>query len=222
MGNNCNMKRNPCVEISDRLQMAGNVACNVGQGGKCIPTMETNIYHCDCPVHLTSDPALPFPNCLGFKDQCSSRICIRGDCISSRDGQETYCACPMEAYGESCALTRGKWAHWSPWSECTPNCGIDHIQRRVRTRGCLGEACQGGGGHIQIELCNMMPCPDEILALSRQGRPEELGELKLQMLQAQAARYFKLLGAVAECLLLITCIFSAAVVTAMTLNIHCL
>ncbi|CAH8465063.1 unnamed protein product [Heterobilharzia americana] len=222
MGVNCNTTRDPCLELASGVNIPGNVACNIANGGVCIGTSGTNTYHCECPESLTSDPAYLFPNCLQFKDRCVSTICIRGDCVSSKNGQETYCICPEEAYGKYCEFIRGQWAEWSPWSECSPNCGLDYHRRRVRTRDCLGEACNGGLGHFHMELCDILPCPDEILQLNRKGLLEEGYELKLQMLQAQAARYVRMSGAIAECLLLITCIFSAVSVTAMVLAVHCL
>ncbi|KER18491.1 hypothetical protein T265_16021, partial [Opisthorchis viverrini] len=133
---------------------------------------------------------------------------------------ETYCNCPDEAYGDQCELIRGKWAQWSPWSECSPSCGVSEYQRRVRTRDCLGEACRGGEGHLQMEMCPTMPCPDETLALARQGRWEDPGELKIQMLQAQAARCVKLVGAIAEALILISCVFSGLTATAMVFSVY--
>ncbi|CAH8827799.1 unnamed protein product [Trichobilharzia szidati] len=220
MGINCNTTRDPCVEVASGIP--GNMACNIANGGVCLGTLGTNTYYCQCPSSLTSDPSYLFPNCLAFRDRCVSTVCIRGDCVSSKNGQETYCICPEEAYGKYCEFIRGKWSQWSPWSECSPNCGLDYHQRRIRTRDCLGEACQGGLGHFHMELCEVFPCPDETLALSGQIRAQEVYELKIQMLQAQASRYVKMSGAIAECLLLITCIFSAASVTAMILAVHCL
>ncbi|CAL8107297.1 unnamed protein product [Calicophoron daubneyi] len=220
MGRTCSDLRDPCVELSSPSEMPGNMSCNTGQGGKCIGVPGTNTYSCVCPLSFTSDPSYPFPNCLAFKDRCATTMCVQGDCVSSRDGQEVYCICPDEAYGEFCEHVRGKWAQWSPWSECTPNCGISEFQRRVRTRGCLGEACRGGEGHLQMEMCPTLPCPDETLALSRQGRKEEIGELKIQMLQAQSARYVKLVGAVAKALVVLSCVFAAVTATAMAASVY--
>lgn len=73
-----------------------------------------------------------------------------------------------------------------------------------------------------MEMCETLPCPDETLALSRQGRSEEIGELNVQMLQAQAARCVKLVGAVAEALMVISCIFAALTATAMAISVHLL
>ncbi|THD27074.1 hypothetical protein D915_002154 [Fasciola hepatica] len=220
MGPTCHKKRDPCVELSSPTEIPGNVACNVNHGGKCVGTIGTNTYYCICPPAYISDPSYPLPNCLAFKDRCLSIICVHGDCISSKDGQEVYCSCSDEAYGEHCELSRGRWAQWSPWSECTPACGVAQYQRRVRTRDCLGEACRGGDGHLQTEMCETMPCPDETLALSQQGRSEEIGELNVQMLQAQAARCVKLVGAVAEALVAISCVFAALAATAMAISVH--
>ncbi|KAF8566472.1 hypothetical protein P879_01767 [Paragonimus westermani] len=220
MGPRCNKKRDPCLELSNQAEVPGNISCNAAQGGKCIGILGTNTYSCICPASYTSDPSYMFPNCLALKDRCLEIICVQGDCISSKDGQETHCICPDEAYGQHCEFTRGKWAQWSPWSECSPNCGVSEYRRRVRTRDCLGEACRGGEGHLQMEMCVTMPCPDEILALARQGRSEEIGELNIQMLQAQVARYVKLVGAVAEALILISCVFAAVTATAMAATVH--
>ncbi|CAH8571577.1 unnamed protein product [Dicrocoelium dendriticum] len=220
MGPTCSKIRDPCLEMSSPSEVPGNTSCNAPNGGVCIGVPGTNTYRCVCPSAYISDPSYILPNCLAFKDRCMRVICAQGDCISSRDGQETYCICPDEAYGEHCELIRGKWAQWSPWSECTPSCGVSEYQRRVRTRDCLGEACRGGEGHLQMEMCITMPCPDETLALARQGRSEEVGELKVQMLQAQAARGVKLVGAVAQSLILISCVFAALAATAMAVSVH--
>lgn len=40
-----------------------------------------------CPPSHTSEPSHLLPNCLAFKDQCSHMLCLRGECISSIDGQ---------------------------------------------------------------------------------------------------------------------------------------
>ncbi|TGZ63600.1 hypothetical protein CRM22_006813 [Opisthorchis felineus] len=220
MGPTCSKLRNPCLELSSPNEVPGNTSCNAANGGKCIGVPGTNTYSCICPPAYTSDASYPLPNCLAFRDSCMGVICLQGDCISSKDGQETYCNCPDEAYGDQCELVRGKWAQWSPWSECTPNCGVSEYQRRVRTRDCLGEACRGGEGHLQMEMCSLMPCPDETLALARQGRWEEPSELKIQMLQAQAARCVKLVGAIAEALILISCVFSCLTATAMVFSVY--
>ncbi|VDL89187.1 unnamed protein product [Schistocephalus solidus] len=46
MGPTCSLKRNPCIELSNSAQMPGNMACNSGQGGKCLPTLGSDYYAC--------------------------------------------------------------------------------------------------------------------------------------------------------------------------------
>ncbi|CAL8107294.1 unnamed protein product [Calicophoron daubneyi] len=220
MGPTCATLRDPCIELSRPELMSGNAACNTGRGGRCIGVLGTNTYKCACPAGLRGDANYFFPNCLAFKDRCESTICVHGDCISSRNGQKVYCICTDEAYGEFCQYIRGKWAQWSPWSQCTPNCGFSEIRRRSRTRGCLGEACRGGEGHFQMETCPVSPCPDEILALARQGRPEEISELKYQLLQAQTARNVRLIEAVVKSLMTISCIFSVVTALALVASVY--
>uniref|UniRef100_A0A183TBK6 EGF-like domain-containing protein n=1 Tax=Schistocephalus solidus TaxID=70667 RepID=A0A183TBK6_SCHSO len=107
-------------------------------------------------------------NCLALKDQCSSVVCIRGDCISSPDGTKAYCLCPEEAFGERCEHLRGNWAQWSSWSACFPACGHGILRQRERVRSCLGEACFGGPGGRQIEACEgNLPCADELMILGQ-------------------------------------------------------
>ncbi|XP_071944549.1 uncharacterized protein [Antedon mediterranea] len=55
------------------------------------------------------------------------------------------------------------WTIWSPWSECSSECGIGEI---VRSRTCMipptqGE-CEGGiEAGVETEECNSGPCPSE-------------------------------------------------------------
>ncbi|CAH8473068.1 unnamed protein product [Schistosoma intercalatum] len=220
MGLNCDYQRDPCVELASNVHMGGNMACNVANGGICRGTLGTNTYHCQCPGSFTSDPSYPFPNCLQIKDRCASTICIHGDCVSSKDGQESYCICPEGTYGKYCELTRGQWGQWSPWTECSPNCGLYNHRRRIRTRDCLGEACSGGLGYLHMEFCDTKPCSDEKLMLSRINLSEEIQKFK--MLQVQGTRYVEISGEIAKYLLLITCIFSVTTVTAMIIVVYCL
>ncbi|KAF7255576.1 hypothetical protein EG68_09799 [Paragonimus skrjabini miyazakii] len=219
MGPRCNVTRDPCIEHSDPSMMSGNAACNTLQGGQCIGIPGSNSYQCKCSHTQIADAFFPFPNCLGLRDKCLSVPCVHGDCISSRDGQETYCVCSEQFFGEFCDRPRGKWAEWSPWSECSPSCGISEYRRRTRTRDCLGEACRGGEGHIQIQLCDNRPCPDEILAMARRAKMSDMSDLRTELLQAEVARIVKLAGAVGQALLLISCLFSVAVATAMVITV---
>ncbi|KAM3172129.1 hypothetical protein ACTXT7_015184 [Hymenolepis weldensis] len=166
MGPTCSLPRDPCIELSEKEKMPGNMACNIGQGGRCIPTFGSDFYECRCPSTWTKDYSLDFENCLALKDRCMSEVCVRGDCISSADGSETLCICPEEAYGERCENLRGSWGHWSPWSSCSPACGNGKIRHRERTRGCLyGDSCRGGKRR-QVEVCpENVPCPDELVTL---------------------------------------------------------
>ncbi|CAH8460672.1 unnamed protein product [Schistosoma turkestanicum] len=215
MGSNCNYKRDPCVELASNVPMAGNIACNVANGGVCKGTLGTDTYYCQCPKSFTSDPTYPNPNCLQIKDQCASTVCIHGDCVSSKNGQETYCICPEGRYGKYCELTRGQWAQWSSWSECSPNCGLSNNRKRTRTRNCLGEACSGSLGYLHLEFCDIKPCSDEMLLLNKLDSLQDFKELKLKMLQVKATHYIEISGRIASYLLLLTCIVSAITVTAM-------
>ncbi|TNN05434.1 acidic fibroblast growth factor intracellular [Schistosoma japonicum] len=221
MGLNCSYTRDPCVELASNVHMSGNSACNVANGGVCWGTLGTNTYHCQCPASFTSDPFYSFSNCLQVRDQCASTICIHGDCVSSKDGQEAHCICHEEAYGKYCEFTRGQWAQWSPWSECSPNCGLHNHQKRIRTRDCLGEACSGGLGYLHMEFCDIQPCSNEILMLNRLNSSEDIEKLKLQVLQIESTRYIEMSSRLAKYLLLITCVLSAAVATAITLVVYC-
>ncbi|KAK4473698.1 hypothetical protein MN116_003043, partial [Schistosoma mekongi] len=192
MGLNCSYKRDPCMELASNVPMPGNLACNVANGGVCWGILGTNTYHCQCPASFTSDPFYPFSNCLQIRDQCTSTICIHGDCVSSKNGQKAHCICSEEAYGKYCEFTRGQWAQWSPWSKCSPNCGPYNHRKRIRTRDCLGEACSGGLGHLHMEFCDTQPCSNEILVSSRLNSSEEIQKLKLQVLQIESTRYIEM------------------------------
>ncbi|KAH9284082.1 hypothetical protein ECG_02476 [Echinococcus granulosus] len=171
MGPTCSAQRDPCIELSDKEMMPGNMACNTGQGG--------------CASSWTKDTGLDFDNCLGLKDKCASEVCVRGDCISSADGSNMICLCPEEAYGERCENLRGNWGQWSPWSACSPACGNKKIRYRERVRGCLhGDTCQGGRRR-QVEACpENLPCPDELVMLGL--GPEALAQQ--DMLQGEEAQ----------------------------------
>ncbi|KAM7535546.1 hypothetical protein Aperf_G00000103884 [Anoplocephala perfoliata] len=166
MGPTCTLPRDPCVELSEKEKMPGNMACNIGQGGQCLPTLGSDFYECRCPPTWIKDYGLDYENCLALKDKCVSEVCVRGDCISSADGSNTLCTCPEEANGERCENLRGRWGHWSPWSACSPACGSGKIRYRERVRGCLsGDSCRGGMRR-QIGVCpENLPCPDELVML---------------------------------------------------------
>lgn len=46
MGPTCSLPRDPCVELSEKEKMPGNMACNIGQGGHCLPTLGSDFYEC--------------------------------------------------------------------------------------------------------------------------------------------------------------------------------
>ncbi|OON18253.1 hypothetical protein X801_05896 [Opisthorchis viverrini] len=257
MGPRCEKLRDPCIDTSDPRMLAGNAACNSPEGGMCFGYLGSNAYKCNCSNGYMSDAAYPHSNCLRLRDSCLSRVCVYGDCISSKDGQvglsvctstgkvvdsylqqkdafayqwdafllnqwmyrsESHCLCAEEAYGEFCDKLRGKWSLWTPWSVCTPNCGISNYRRRSRTRDCLGLACRGGDGHIQVQPCETMPCPDQLLLLASEGRSGQTGDLKTELLQADVARMVKLVGAVAKVFLLISCLLTMVIATALVLS----
>ncbi|TGZ63599.1 hypothetical protein CRM22_006812 [Opisthorchis felineus] len=220
MGPRCEKLRDPCIDTSDPRMLAGNAACNSPEGGMCFGYLGSSAYKCNCSNGYMSDAAYAHPNCLRLRDSCLSRVCVYGDCISSKDGQESYCLCAEEAYGEFCDKLRGKWSLWTPWSVCTPNCGISNYRRRSRTRDCLGLACRGGDGHIQVQPCEPMPCPDQLLLLASDGRSGQTGDLKTELLQADVARMVKLVGSVAKVFLLISCLLTVVIATALVLGAY--
>ncbi|KAL5964570.1 Protocadherin Fat 2 [Taenia solium] len=226
MGPTCSAQRDPCVELSDKEKMPGNMACNTGQGGLCIPTLGSDLYECRCAPSWTKDVGFDFDNCLALKDKCASEVCVRGDCISSADGSNVICLCPEEAYGERCENLRGNWGQWSPWSACSPACGHGKIRYRERVRGCLYGATCRGGRRRQVEVCTEnLPCPDEMVMLGL--GPEALaprdvfqgGEAQpnfdLQLACALKRRWYSLLTQVLKFVFFLLCAF--AIVSATTM-----
>ncbi|KAL5108598.1 hypothetical protein TcWFU_002343 [Taenia crassiceps] len=226
MGPTCSAQRDPCVELSDKEKMPGNIACNTGQGGLCIPTLGSDFYECRCASSWTKDTGLDFDNCLSLKDKCASDVCVRGDCISSADGSNMICLCPEEAYGKHCENLRGNWGQWSPWSACSPACGHGKIRYRERVRGCLYRATCRGGRRRQVEVCpENVPCPDELVMLGL--GPEALAQqdvfqggeaqpnFDLQQTYALKRRRYSLLTQVLKFVFLLLCAFTIASATIM-------
>ncbi|XP_044765447.1 semaphorin-5B isoform X1 [Coccinella septempunctata] len=53
-------------------------------------------------------------------------------------------------------IQKQKWSAWSPWNECSVECGSG---TQNRTRYCDGRACQGSS--IEIRQCTRPPCSGE-------------------------------------------------------------
>ncbi|KER20154.1 hypothetical protein T265_11236 [Opisthorchis viverrini] len=93
MGPRCEKLRDPCIDTSDPRMLAGNAACNSPEGGMCFGYLGSNAYKCNCSNGYMSDAAYPHSNCLRLRDSCLSRVCVYGDCISSKDGQVGLSVC---------------------------------------------------------------------------------------------------------------------------------
>lgn len=64
-------------------------------------------------------------------------------------------------------LVNGGYGNWSPWGRCNRSCGQG---TQVRKRFCnnpspsmLGKSCTVLGPSIQVQRCNVMPCPGIIM-----------------------------------------------------------
>ncbi|KAL5107859.1 DNA primase large subunit [Taenia crassiceps] len=119
---------------------AGNRACNVNNdGNRCLPALDPDLgptYSCVCAAgRWTGDISLGYDNCLKKVTKCDQIICIKGQCVDSRDGQEAVCICKEGYDSPMCATWTGVWSAWTPWSRCLPACGVERWA--IRTRRCL-------------------------------------------------------------------------------------
>lgn len=100
MGENCLIPANACEDLirnpllpNGGLLAAGNRACNVNNdGNRCLPALDPVLgptYSCVCVSgRWTGDISLGYDNCLKKVTKCDQIICIKGQCVDSRDGKE--------------------------------------------------------------------------------------------------------------------------------------
>ncbi|KAL3318234.1 hypothetical protein Ciccas_003105 [Cichlidogyrus casuarinus] len=159
-GDDCGLLRNPCFRLGRNVQdkelMHGNLACNVAQGNRCLPTLGTDEFLCLCIGDWERDNTYRFQNCLARKDICESVVCNSGVCISSADGKNFLCKCPDSTHGQFCENSAGTWGEWSPWNvdeEAGFHCSCEFPLRSVKTRlrKCLGIGCKNADPIEQID-----------------------------------------------------------------------
>lgn len=65
---------------------SGYEACGVllNPTNKCNSMNDMLTYNCTCSIGYTRDLSLPYDNCLKQKDGCDTRLCLHGECISSK------------------------------------------------------------------------------------------------------------------------------------------
>ncbi|VDM16767.1 unnamed protein product [Hydatigera taeniaeformis] len=147
MGDTCSIPANACEDLirnpllpNGGLTSAGNRACNVNNdGNRCLPGLDPDlgpIYSCTCSTgRWTRDISLGYDNCLKKVTKCDQIICIKGQCVDSRDGIEAACVCEEGYDSPMCATWTGVWSSWTPWSHCLPACGVERWA--IRTRRCI-------------------------------------------------------------------------------------
>ncbi|VDD79101.1 unnamed protein product [Mesocestoides corti] len=175
MGNNCSISANACEELirnpllPNGGQLAvGNRACNINNDGNlCVPSLDPDLgptYTCVCASgRWTGDINLRYDNCLKKVTKCDQIICIKGECVDSRDGTEAVCVCKEGYDSPMCATWTGVWSLWSPWGRCTPSCGLERWA--IRTRRCLvaekfpnSEHLDCNGSSIEFFPCEPHAC----------------------------------------------------------------
>ncbi|VDP93476.1 unnamed protein product [Echinostoma caproni] len=98
---------------------------------KCIPSLGTTGYRCQCQPPFTEDTSHPMPNCLKRTGPCDDRLCLHGTCVASAESNSTsICVCNPGYDGPQCERRAD---HWSVWSECLPICGTNRTRTRRRS-----------------------------------------------------------------------------------------
>lgn len=86
---------------------------------------------------------------------CRANVQQASDIRLSFKEEVQICYSKDQCY-QSETVAKPKWSPWSPWKECSVECGTGH---QNRTRYCEGRGCQGST--IEIRQCSRRPCSGE-------------------------------------------------------------
>lgn len=124
----------------------------------CVFSVKPNPYHTFNVTHTFTQTGVAVRTktrtCTNPAPAFGGRVCV------GQDRSEELCTellpCPTQAID-------GEWGIWSPWSECSVNCGVGY---RFRERKCNNPAPSNGGQYCkgnnnEFELCNEDPCNEQ-------------------------------------------------------------
>ncbi|XP_078574497.1 uncharacterized protein LOC144860871 isoform X1 [Branchiostoma floridae x Branchiostoma japonicum] len=151
-------ERNPCVEDG------GHDACQ--PRGRCVPSMRTHIYSCDCDDGWSDEPETggpQYPDCRHKDDPCGRVACMNGGaCEHSQNGEDVYCVCNDAYVGDRCQYRRPYLGPWESWGPCSVTCGAQGIRKRRRhcedPAGLTDYDCSGKNFREEEEVCQPTVC----------------------------------------------------------------
>ncbi|XP_078574496.1 uncharacterized protein LOC144860870 [Branchiostoma floridae x Branchiostoma japonicum] len=158
VGEFCSDERNPCVEDG------GHDACQ--PRGRCVPSMRSHIYSCDCDDGWSDEPETggpQYPDCRHKDDPCGRVACMNGGaCEHSQNGEHVYCVCNDAYVGDRCQYRRPYLGPWESWGPCSVTCGAQGIRKRRRhcedPAGLTDYDCSGKNFREEEEVCQPAVC----------------------------------------------------------------